>query len=359
MIQIRLTRPQMLAPAELALWDRLQREQPDFESPYFRPEFTQAVAGVRDDVEVAVIEENGRPAGFFPFQRSPLNLGKPVGGRLNDFHGVLLPRGFRIDARQLLRATRLASWDFDHLVGDQPSLGAFQTRTDESAFIDISHGFAAWCEERKKAGTEVVRKTQSRERKFEREIGPLQFELRTARPDQVLDTLIAWKVAQFERTGFMNLFAFPWTGRLLRNLMTGNAALTGMLSALWHGDQPIAVSYRLCSFHIAHEWFITYNHDYSTYSPGMVLMLKVLAAAPEQGIKRLHLGSGDQRFKESLANGNVPVGVGAIERSTPSTLLRKAWRWSRDAAAASPLLARCKQAPAALLKPVRSWLAFR
>ena len=69
MIQIRLTRPQQLKPAEIALWDRLQREQTDFESPYFRPEFTQAVAGVRDDVEVAVIEEDGRPAGF---RRLPL-----------------------------------------------------------------------------------------------------------------------------------------------------------------------------------------------------------------------------------------------------------------------------------------------
>ena len=359
MIQIRLTRPQNLKPAEIALWDRLQREQPDFESPYFRPEFTQAVAAVRSDVEVAVIEEGGRPAGFLPFQRSSLNLGKPVAGQLNDFHGILLPRAFRIDARQLLRATRLASWDFHHLVGDQPSLAAFQTRIDQSAYIDISRGFAAWCDERKKAGTEVVRKTQSRERKFEREIGPLRFELRTSRLDHALDTLIAWKVAQFARTGFMNLFAFDWTSRLLRNLLTGNAALTGMLSVLWHGDEPVAISYRLRSFHIAHEWFIAYNHDYGTYSPGMILMLKVLESAQEQGITRLHLGSGDQRFKESLANDNVPVGVGTVERATPSTMLRDAWRWSRDATAASPLLNRCKQAPAALLKPIRSWLAFR
>lgn len=359
MIHIRLARPQSLTPAELALWAGLQREQPDFESPYFRPEFTQAVAAVRDDVEVAVIEEDGRPAGFFPFQRSPLNLGKPVAGQLNDFHGILLPRGFRIDARQLLHATRLASWDFHHLVGDQPSLAAFQTRSDDSAYVDISQGFAAWCDERKKAGTEVVRKTLSRERKFEREVGPLRFELQTSRREQTLETLISWKVAQFARTGFMNLFAFDWTTRLLRNLLTGSAALTGMLSVLWHENEPVAISYRLRSFHVAHEWFIAYNHDYGTYSLGMILMLKVLEAAAEQGISRLHLGSGDQRFKESLANGSVPVGVGTVERATPSTMLRDAWRWSREATAGSSLLVRCRQVPAALLNPVRSWLAYR
>jgi CelD/BcsL family acetyltransferase involved in cellulose biosynthesis len=85
----------------------------------------------------------------------------------------------------------------------------------------------------------------------------------------------------------------------------------------------------------------------------------VLEGAQEQGITRLHLGSGDQRFKESLASGSVPVGIGAVDRVTPSTILRKAWRWSRWVAAKSPLLESCKQVPAALLKPVRSWLAYR
>ena len=103
MINYRLTCPQDLTSLELSLWDRLQRGSREFESPYFRAEFTQAVAAVRDDVEVAVIEEDGAAAGFFPFQRRSLNLGKPVAGRLNDFHGVILPRGFRVDARQLIQ----------------------------------------------------------------------------------------------------------------------------------------------------------------------------------------------------------------------------------------------------------------
>lgn len=359
MISFRLTRPQLLKPSEIALWDQLQRAQPDFESPYFRSEFTQAVAAIRDDVEVAVIDEDGRPAGFFPFQRSPLNLGQPVGGRLNDFHGILIPRGFRVDARQLLRATRLATWDFDHFVGDQPSFASFQNRSDDSRYVDLSRGYRAWCEERKQAGTEIVRKTLSRERKFEREAGRLRFELQTSRVEQALETLIAWKTAQFERTGYMNLFGYAWTRQLLRQLVTGNAALTGLISVLWHGDEPLAISYRLRSFNVAHEWFIAYNHDHSKYSPGMILMLQVIQAAAEHGITRLHLGSGDQRFKESLASGSVPVSIGTVESPTPSTMLRDAWRWTRAAASRSPLLARCKQGPAALLKPMRSWLAFR
>jgi CelD/BcsL family acetyltransferase involved in cellulose biosynthesis len=359
MINFRLTRPAQLAPSEISLWDRLQRQNDEFESPYFRHEFMQTVDAIRDDVEIAVVEEGGKAIGFFPFQRSPLNLGQPVAGRLNDFHGVLLPRGFRIDARQLIRATNLASWDFDHFVGDQPSFLAGRKDVVESAYIDMPQGYAAYCEENKRSGSEIIRKTISRQRKFEREVGGLNFELNTTRPDEVLATLIAWKVAQFERTGYMNLFAFDWTSNLLRKLLTGHLSLSGVLSALWHNDQPVAISYKLRSFHIAHAWFIAYNPEFSTYSPGMILMLKVLDSLAAQGVKRLHLGSGDQRFKDSLSNGSVPVSMGSIEFPAPSTLLRNAWRWTRDVTTASPFLSSCAKAPVALLKPFRSWLAFR
>jgi len=358
MMDFRLTRPHDLSVAEIGLWDRLQRAHRDFESPYFRPEFTRAVAGVRDDVEVLVIQERGNAVGFFPFQRCTLNLGKPVGGRLSDFHGVLLPHGFRVDARQLIRATRLASWDFDHFVGDQPSFTPFRTAVERAPFIDLSRGYPAYCDERRKSGSEVIRKTASRQRKFEREVGPLHFELRTTRLD-ILSTLVAWKAAQFERTGFTNVFAFPWTEQLLRNLLTDQQQLTGMMSVLWHGAEPVAISYVLRGFHIAHAWFIGYNPQYAPYSPGMIMMLKLAEQAAEKGIRRIHMGAGDQRFKQSLCNGAVPVSVGTVEAPTLGTMLRDAWRWSRSAAASTPWLTFCKKVPAALLKPVRSWMAFR
>ena len=156
----------------------------------------------------------------------------------------------------------------------------------------------------------------------------------------------------------MNLFAFPWTGQLLRNLMTGKPQLTGMLSVLWSGPDPVAISYKLRTGNIAHAWFIAYNQEFSTYSPGMIMMLKVIEQAAEKGIRRLHLGAGDQRFKQSLASGVVPVSVGMVQTPSFSTALRDVWRWTRTTATSIPWLSYCK-APAQLLKPVRSWIAFR
>jgi CelD/BcsL family acetyltransferase involved in cellulose biosynthesis len=357
MIRFRLSRPEQLTADDWALWDQIQRSSIDFESPYFRPEFTRAVAAVRDDVEVVVIEEQGRTAGFFPFQRSALNLGKPVGGKLSDFHGVIVPRGFRVDARQLMQAARLAAWDFDHLHCDQPSFDAFTTATQEATYLDLSRGFEAYCEERKRAGSQAIRKTLSKERRFKREVGHLHFDLASDHRE-VLDTLIEWKIAQFERTGFMNLFAFPWTRRLLESLLDGPPELRGILSVLWFGMEPIGISYNLCSYDVAHSWFLSYNQEYATHSPGMMMMVRMAEACAAQGFRRIHLGAGDQRFKQGLANGSVTVGVGTVEAPTLGIMLRDAWRWSRDTAASLPGLSYCT-APAALLQPMRRWIAFR
>jgi CelD/BcsL family acetyltransferase involved in cellulose biosynthesis len=358
MLHYRLTKPSKLTRLEWNLWDKIQREQPELESPYFRPEFTQAVAAERDDVEVTVIENDGTPIGFFPFQRGAFNLGKPIGGKLNDFHGVIAPRDVQINAADLVASSRLSSWDFDHLINNQSSFQAANAVVDESPYLDLTHGFKGYCEERKKAGTDIVRKTISRGRKFLNEVGPMQFEWNT-RNETVLSTLIRWKVEQFHRTGFMNLFAFPWTEALLRRIASQQTpGLSSMLSVLWNGDKPLAIAYVLRSFHVAHAWFVAYDQAYATYSPGMVLFLKIAEEAERQGVTRIHLGAGDQRFKQSLASGTVPVTIGAIESRSVGTLVRHAWRYTRDTVSNTAWLS-FLQKPAALLQPVRSWMAFR
>jgi hypothetical protein len=45
------------------------------------------------DVEVAVLIVEGEIVGFFPFQGSRWNIGKPVGGPLCDFQGVIVRQG--------------------------------------------------------------------------------------------------------------------------------------------------------------------------------------------------------------------------------------------------------------------------
>jgi hypothetical protein len=63
-----------LTPEQFQAWGDVQRADPALESPYFRPEFTQAVAAVRPGVVwVGVVEDGG---GFFPFERRGCGSGE-------------------------------------------------------------------------------------------------------------------------------------------------------------------------------------------------------------------------------------------------------------------------------------------
>ena len=103
MLTLRCVKVAVLGEADWRLWCELQRTEPLLESPYFRPEFVRAVATVRTDVEIAVLKRDGTTVGFFPFQRGTLHIGRPVGGKLSDYHGVIARPDLEFDAGWLVR----------------------------------------------------------------------------------------------------------------------------------------------------------------------------------------------------------------------------------------------------------------
>ena len=105
-----------IAGPERQRWLALHRSNPQLTSPYFHPEFAAAVASVREDARVALIETDGEGSAFFPFQLNRLGFGTPIGGGLSDFQAVIASKHARFDARELLERSGLAIWEFDHLL---------------------------------------------------------------------------------------------------------------------------------------------------------------------------------------------------------------------------------------------------
>jgi CelD/BcsL family acetyltransferase involved in cellulose biosynthesis len=356
MIDIQLKSPAALSAGEWLRWDEIQRGNSALCSPYFRPEFTRCVAGVRTDVEIAVLTRGARPLGFFPFQRGRFNLGKPVGGKLSDYHGLLCDAGTRVDPHALLRSCRLAAWDFDHLVA-QDDFAPFATLREESPFLDLTRGFAAYCQQRKAAGSDVVAKTNQKARKCEREVGPLRLEFDCQQPE-VFQQLLSWKSAQYRRTGLADVFSFAWTVELLAELRKlQGEALSAPLSVLWSGEQPAALALSLRSFGVLHCWFVAYNPLLAAYSPGAILFLRLAEAAQDLGIDTIDLGKGGERYKWSLASGGIAVWEGTLATRSLPLLARNAWRTTRDWVGNSPLK-HTTQLSSRLMKPWREWLAY-
>ena len=253
-----------LTDDHVRLWSQIQQTNELLQSPFFRPEFTQAVAAVRSDVEVAILNRGAEIVGFLPFQRRCQWLGRPVAAGLNDFQGVICDATCAVDPQQLLRGCGLLTWKFDHLIVAQPALETYSWLRRPSPYLDVADGFTAFLANRESASRRI-RGTIRKAPKLEREHGPIRF-MAQATDSGVFQFLRERKSTQCRRTGAPDVFAFPWAVQLLERLnREPSRDCCGLLSALYAGERLIAVQQGLRSGSVLHCWITTYRAE-----PGQV-----------------------------------------------------------------------------------------
>jgi len=357
-LKIRIVVPAELTQQQLAAWNRWRRTDAALLSPYFHPEFTLAVAAVRNDVEVAVLEDEQGLAGFFPFQRSRLNFGRPVGGRLCDLHGVVTRPGVDWSAGTLIQECGLAGWDFTDVPTTQTPFAPHGRAVEPSGYLDLSRGFEAYVKERRQSGSRTIPQQQRKRRKMEREIGPLCF-VRHVDDPHLLHTVMQWKSNQYRRTGFHDVFSNGWTVELLKRLhATQTESFRGVLSALYAGDHLVAAHFGMQTDDVLHYWFPTYDPQFHRYSPGRSLLLELARDLDQTGITRIDLGKGRETFKASLESAAFDVAAGSVVGNRVVGGVRRCWSQTRNWLKRSRWGAPARLS-ARLVRPVREWLSFR
>ncbi|QDT35690.1 GNAT family N-acetyltransferase [Stratiformator vulcanicus] len=346
-----------IPPAITKVWRDLLAADASLDSPYFRPEFTDAVATVRDDVRVAIVEEGSEIVAVFPFQLGAGNAGRPVGGRLSDFQGIIGHQNLRISTREFVKKCGLSEWRFDHLHGNQkPFSGDIETR-DTSPYIDLSKGYEAYIEDRRKQSSEI-KSLGRKERKLEREVGEIRFTYHDA-DDRVFDQLVRWKADQYARTDLTNIFDFDWTLDLLLHILDrSDAEFQGVLSSMYAGDRLVAMHYGMASGGVLHSWFPAYDCELSKYSPGLISLQLLAEAAAENGIQRIDLGRGDETYKLKFASGTIPVCDGIVSCSPLRRAGKSAWELARRTAK-TPALRPILSGPARMIRRMSEQAAMK
>ena len=358
MTRVRLLRAEDLTPDHVRAWSDLQRADPVVDSAFFRPELARLTAAARGDVEVGVLEDGGEPVGFFPFQRGPRNVAQPIVGRLSEFHGVVARAGLDWTPEQLVRGCRLVAWPFDHLPAAQAAFLPYRWGSSRSPYLDLSRGYAAYEAEKNASGSSVLRNTRRKARKMEREVGPLRFEWHTD-SDDAFHALLAWKAAQYRRTGMLDVFAYDWVVKLMEGLRrTHGEHFSGPLSVLYAADRPVAVHLGLCTDRVFHVWKPAYDRDHERHSPGMILMLHLAEAAAARGIMRIDFGKGPERYKTDLESGAIPLAEGSVDLRPVTRRVRRTWDLAKRRIRSSPWRDQL-ELPLAASNRLRQWLAFR
>lgn len=291
-------------------WRSLQAGNPDLTNPFFAPEFTRAVAAVRADAKVAVIEDAGSIRAFFPFHPGRLGFGRPIGEVLSDYHGLVASLDFDMPPQLLLRETGLIAWDFNHAPAIQNVLRTGTILQGSSPIIDLSAGYMAYLEAHQSVKSELMRKY----RRLEKEVGPVRFVARSI-DTGLLQMCLDLKSRQYLKTGVRNIFAISWVRDLMHSLQEVSARnLTGVLSALFAGDKVVSLHFGMRSASVWHYWFPAYDVAYSRHSPGMLLLLKMAEACSDSSITSIDLGQGNSHYKMRLSNGAHPLLIGSLER---------------------------------------------
>jgi len=345
-VDVQVLRPAQLTAAHLARWHAFQAADELLANPFLSPEFALAVGRVRPAARVAVLRDGGDVAGFFAFERRGLGVAAPLGGGLANWQGVVHRAGWTFDARELLAGCRLSAWRFDALVASQAPFARHHQRVHESWVLDLRDGYAAYEDSRREASRSLVGQTARRIRKLAREVGPVRTAAGADPAD--LRTLLAWKSAQYARTGAVDVLRDGSVAALLADLLARRDPWCEVvLHTLHAGDRPVAFDLVLRSPRVATSWFPAYDVELATYSPGNHLLLRTAEAEAARGTAWLDLGRGHEAYKQRFATGSLPVADGAVQRpglggvaSAAAGLPRRAFRRWLAATPAGPVARR-------------------
>ncbi|WP_375283445.1 GNAT family N-acetyltransferase [Marinicauda pacifica] len=312
MLQVENKKVQELGPEDRAAWRRLRAADPGLASPYFSLGFVEAVSRVRNDVRVLVARENNEIIAFLPLQVGILGHARPVGGPFGDHHGLIAAPGQAIDLKALLSAGGISVFDFFGVPGHQRAFRAGAQDEDGSWVIDLSDGYEAFVETRSAIEPKAFRNLRSRQNKLEKADGGYVF-----RPDdrreEVFETALAWKSAQYVRTGHFDAFSVDWTRNLLKTLVHDEGEdCHGLVSSLEIGGRLAAIHVGMRSSSVLHYWFPVYDPEFSSFGPGLALLMKICEHVSQDGIAQVHLGPGEYAFKSDLASWQIPLLSGYV-----------------------------------------------
>lgn len=300
-----------IAPDLEQRWRAIQASNRWLASPFFSPEFTSCVAQVRDDVEVAVLEQGGETVGFFPFQRRRGSTAVPAGFGVSDFHGVIADPGVRIDVDALLEGCGLRSFHFDHLLVERPGFARW-AQPAESPAIDLRSGFDVWHDTQREAHREGFGQLARKARRLRRQSDHVEYR-RHSNDLEVLRTLRRWKSEQHRRTDVPDVFAHGWARDLIELIhKTDSPTFAGRLSTLSVDGQLAAAHFGIATGQVWHYWFPSYCRSFGKHSPGLLLLLEMVDDACRDGCERFDLGWGEARYKSEFSNVSVPVLAGSI-----------------------------------------------
>ena len=322
-----------LSPDIAAVWSGILSRHPALQTPLLHPEVYRVIGKHQPRVSVAVGMRDGQPSHFLPFERARRfsSFAGPV--PFCDYQAVVTATSDDFQIRELLRASALQTWSFDHLLGDASVADqATLVRTEPARRVTLPRGFDAYVTDGGIA-RKPLRNVRSRLKQVTRDRGELMFTLDDRDPAPLAD-ILRWKASRFDDGGP----AMPSLRAILEELhATRIDGLEGVLSTLRAGDALVAAHFGVRGGATLFHWFPAFNPEFAKYGPGLLLLLFMLEKLHELQCDTLDFGPGGEEYKSYFSNAEVPVSGGYVELPSVLNVGRATWRSIDHAVRTNPL----------------------
>ncbi|ESQ81218.1 GNAT family N-acetyltransferase [Asticcacaulis sp. YBE204] len=310
MITCDLIAPADLTAADLGVWREMTAQTFAFGSPILSPEFTLAVAKVRDDVKVAVYRRDGKTIAFLPHHRRPNRFARPVGAPFADYTTLISFPDTAFPAKEALALAGIRAFQVAGLIDPYGAFDGFDGAPEDAYGIDLTLDEAAIINNVEKKHLKNINRLR---RKLEADHGPVRFVVGD-RDRANFEAMLAVKRAQTAQTGIHDFLAADWVQTLVHNLFDTPAdeGVEGMLVTLMAGDTPILWHFGPRLNERAHPWVSAFDAAYSPYSPGQIFLHECHKPLREAGVRYYDLSTGQQHYKNAFCNTHTVVRHGRL-----------------------------------------------
>ncbi len=309
-LTVKLRAIDSLKPLEQAQWNAWAEQDPDMGSPFLRVEFALLAGPVCPGAGLAVFHRGTEVVGYLPFQKRGGTL-QPLGAPMNDYHGIIGPRGQRPSLEEAARCLGMPCVGVTAWVGESEGLCALPSYR---AVVPTGQTYDEWYAGRRHAFGKYFKDKERARRSLEAEFGPLEVEVDLRDPG-LLDQLLALKSAQYARSGLHDIFACGWTVDLLKALLASPYPDFGArLCVLRAGGRICALEYSLAGGTFYHFWFPAYYADTGRCSPGILLSMETIRLMSQQGFTDFDYGCGSDGYKRYFCDTSQVVHEGRVRQ---------------------------------------------
>jgi len=303
--RVHVLHPSELTAAETENWQALRQRTGEYGSCLFSPDFAVLAGQSRSDARIGFIYRDDSLVCIFPYHKRASGFARPLGAPFSDYSGPMVVPGKAPDLPGILRLLGLAAYRSGTLLDPGNHFAIPEHARTETNLIRLGNlDPETYIEAQRAAYPKRFKNFRRLERRMEEQFPQLEFRFGPPEPE-AYKALLELKSAQFQQSGLIDLTRAKYARDMLDTVAR---APQGFMLGLWHKDRLLSGHFGIRIGAKFHPWIAAYQPDLSAFSPGNVLLKRIIAAMPEMELTEYDLSGGDDHYKKYYANASRTIG---------------------------------------------------